>query len=229
MFTLSHLSEWLSRGNGSQSRPAGMPRRAAAAVEPLEGRRMFAVTPAPLPFVDAAGVLQVSGTNKADVIVVALDVAGAKVNVTVNGVTTAVDQALVTGNAVHVSGGNGGDSINVSEAMAGEFTMAVTLLGGNGKDTLAGGSGADTLDGGNGNDALTGNGGDDTLRGGNGKDVIAAGEGNDSIDGGRGRDSLLGDAGADHFLGKKQEAEAQDETLDDLFDAAAGPKRAQGR
>lgn len=217
MFTLSNLSNWLNRGKASQPRQAAT---RCPAVEPLEGRRMFAVTPAALPTLDPSGVLQVTGTNKADVIVLAVDTALAKVNVTVNDVTTSFDVAAVTG-GVNVSGGNGHDDIRVTEAVAGDFTLAVTMSGGNGKDVLAGGSGADTLDGGNGSDTLTGGAGDDSLRGGNGKDSLDAGDGNDSLDGGRGKDQLLGGLGVDHFVGKKQEAEAQDESLEDLFDAVA--------
>ena len=212
MSTFSKLSSWLNPGTASQMR--------AAAVEPLEGRRMFAVAPAPLPFVDAGGVLQVEGTNKADAIVVALDAALGNVNVTVNGVTTAIPTAAVTG-GVNVVARNGGDDVRVTEAVAGEFTLALTVSGGNGKDTLAGGSGADTLDGGNGNDSLAGLLGDDTLRGGNGKDLLDAGDGADTLDGGRGKDRLLGGLGVDHFVGRKQEAEAEDEALEDLFDAVA--------
>jgi Ca2+-binding RTX toxin-like protein len=184
---------------------------------------MFAVTPAPLPTVDPAGVLRVTGTNRADVIVLAVDAALATVNVTVNDVTTSFDVAAITG-GVNVSGGNGHDDIRATEAAAGEFTLPLTLSGGNGKDTLAGGSGGDTLDGGNGNDTLTGGAGDDSLRGGNGKDALDAGDGNDTLDGGRGKDRLLGGGGADHFVGRTQEAEAEDEAVEDLFDAVA-PKR----
>ena len=185
-------------------------------VEMLETRRMFAVTPAPLPFVDAQGVLQVAGTNKADVITVSLDTAAGMVNVVVNDVTTPIALASVT--SVNVSGGNGKDHMSVAETVPGEFTLSVTMSGGNGKDTLVGGSGGDTLDGGNGSDTLTGNAGNDTLRGGNGKDTIDAGDGDDSIDGGRGKDMLTGGLGIDTFAGKKQESEAQDETLEDVLE-----------
>ena len=223
MFTLSHLLDRLTWGNHRRPRPADRAIRPAA-LESLEGRRMFAVAPAPLPFVDGAGVLQVAGTRQSDVIVVALDAADAtKLSVTVNGVVTPVDLATVTG-GVNVTGGNGHDDIRV-DAAGGEVTLAVTVSGGNGKDVLVGGAGPDTLDGGNGNDTITANAGDDTLRGGNGKDVLDAGDGNDNVDGGRGKDRLVGGLGVDHFVGKRQETEAEDETLEDLFDAAAGPKK----
>ena len=54
MFTLSHLLDRLARGN-RRPLPAPRPLRTArpAALESLEGRRMFAVAPAPLPFVEA--------------------------------------------------------------------------------------------------------------------------------------------------------------------------------
>jgi Ca2+-binding RTX toxin-like protein len=220
MFMLSQLSNWLTRGTSARS--SKIAAAAAMAIESLEGRRMFAVTPAPLPFVDADGVLQVGGTNKADVMTLSVDTAAGMVNVVVNDVTTPIALAGVV--SVNVNGGNGSDTMTVTETVAGEFTLPVVMNGGNGKDTLAGGSGADTLNGGNGNDSLTGNAGNDTLSGGNGKDTMDAGDGDDTLDGGRGKDLLTGGVGMDHFVGKKQESEAQDEALDDVFDAAVGPK-----
>ena len=217
MFLLSKLTGWLTRGKASRSQSSN-----AAAIEGLEGRRMFAVTPAPLPFVDADGVLQVAGTNKADVITVSLDTAGGMVNVVVNDVATPLPLTGVV--SVNVVSGNGNDTVSITETVAGEFTLPVTLTGGNGKDSLTGGSGADTLDGGNGNDTLFGLAGNDTLRGGNGKDTIDAGDGDDTLDGGRGKDMLTGGLGIDTFVGKKQEAEAQDESVEDILEAAAGPK-----
>jgi Ca2+-binding RTX toxin-like protein len=195
-------------------------------VEPLEGRRFLSAAPAPAPAIDADGVLQVVGTNKSDVIVVELDAATAgKLDVTVNGVITQFDASSITG-GVHVVGGNGSDDIEVHEATLGEFTLAVTMEGGNGKDTLVGGSGADYLSGGNGADVLKGMAGDDTLAGGNGKDDLDAGDGNDTIDGGQGKDMLVGGLGADHFTGKKEAKEVADgsseDTIDDLLDHTHG-------
>jgi Ca2+-binding RTX toxin-like protein len=168
---------------------------------------MFAATPAPLPFVDGGGALQVAGTNRSDVISLSVDAAAGTLNVVVNEVTTPVALAGVV--AVHVSGGNGHDTITVTETVAGEFTLPVVMNGGNGKDTLVGGSGADTLNGGN------------------GKDTVSGGDGDDLIDGGRGKDTLSGGLGMDHFVGKKQASEAQDETLDDVFDAVVPKKHAK--
>ena len=217
MFMLSKLTGWLTRGKASASPSVNAP-----AIEGLEGRRMFAVTPAPLPFVDGSGVLQVAGTNKADVITVSLDSAAGMVNVVVNDVATPVPLAGVVG--VNVVSGNGNDTVSITETVAGEWTLPVTLMGGNGKDTLTGASGADTLDGGNGNDTLFGLAGNDTLRGGNGKDTIDAGDGDDNIDGGRSKDVLTGGLGIDTFVGKRQENEAQDESVEDILEAAA-PKK----
>ena len=219
---LSQRFGWLARGMASRSQVAVRPARPAA-IESLEGRRMFAAAPPVAPFVDEGGVLQVAGTNKADVIVVALSADKLNVDVTVNGVVTPVLASTVTG-GVNVSGGNGSDDLSVVEATAGDFTLAVTMSGGNGKDMLTGASGADTLDGGNASDTLEGLAGDDTLRGGNGKDALDGGDGADTLDGGRGKDAMVGGLGADRFVGKKQEAEAQDETAEDLFDPVA-PKK----
>ena len=174
------------------------------AVEPLEGRRFLSAAPAPAPAIDVGGVLQVVGTNKSDVIVVELDAATAgKLDVTVNGTMTQFDVSAITG-GVHVVGGNGSDDIEVHEATLGEFTLPLTLEGGNGKDTLVGGSGADNLSGGN------------------GKDDVDGGAGDDTIDGGKGKDHLVGGAGADHFTGKKEVKEVADasseDTIDDLLD-----------
>lgn len=189
MLTRSKMSQRLQRGS------------AAVAVESLEGRQLFAAAPPVAPFVDPAGVLQVAGSNKSDVITVSLDSVASKVNVTVNGTTSAFDLSAVTG-GVRVDGGNGKDDIRVVEATAGEFTLPVNFFGGNGKDTLVGGSG------------------NDTLSGGNGKDLLDGGAGDDQLDGGNGKDTVVGGTGADHFIGKKQEAEAQDESVEDLFDPA---------
>jgi Ca2+-binding RTX toxin-like protein len=197
-----------NKANGVQR---GQARRQATAiaVESLEGRQLFAAAPPPAPFVDPAGVLQVAGSNKSDVITVSLDPAASMVNVTVNGTTSAFDLSAVTG-GVTVVGGNGKDDVRVVEATAGEFTLPVNFLGGNGKDTLVGGSG------------------NDMLAGGNGKDTLDGGAGDDQLDGGRGKDTVTGGTGADHFIGHKQEAEAQDEALEDLFDAAVG-KHGKGK
>jgi Ca2+-binding RTX toxin-like protein len=207
------------------------PRTAAAArVEPLEGRRLFAAAAAVEPMVDDHGVLQVAGTRGRDVIVVTVDAAAGTVGVSVNGVAPALPFRLsaVTG-GVRVVCGNGDDQLAVLETggppAAGGAPLAVTALGGNGRDALAGGSGADVLDGGNGDDALAGNDGDDTLGGGNGNDALYGGAGADTLDGGRGKDMLTGGFGADHFVGRKQESEVFDAAADDLFDATPAKHR----
>lgn len=153
-------------------------------IEGLEHRTLFAAS-AVEPFIDTAGVLQVGGTNKSDVIVVTVDTDAATVSVSVNGVVSATPFTLAAITHVQVDGGNGHDDISVVEQGATPSTLAFKMTGGNGKDSLAGGSGNDELDGGNGKDTLVGNAGDDTLTG------------------GRSKDDLTGGDGADHFVNDK--------------------------
>ena len=104
MFTLAQ--RLFASGRAGRVAAAGSP-----SIELLEGRRFLSAAPAPVPSIDAGGVLQVVGTNKSDVIVVELDAATAgKLDVTVNGVMTQFDVSAVTG-GVHVVVGNGADDI----------------------------------------------------------------------------------------------------------------------
>ena len=195
--------------------------RCGAAAEVLEGRRMLAAHPLATAALDASGALVVTGTGKADFIRVELNHDDAtRLDVTCNGTTTTFDLSAITG-GLHVSGRNGNDDLRVDAGVS----LHAELRGGNGNDLLAGGSGDDLLNGGDGKDDLEGNGGADDLRGGNGKDLLDAGDGADTLDGGRGKDRLLGGLGVDHFVGKKQEAEAQDESVEDVLEAATGPNK----
>src|SRR5690242_11774760 len=109
MFNLTQLTRRLTQGDRRQ--PAGLTTPRAALIEALEGRQFLSAAPAPLPAVDSGGVLQVAGTKKSDVIVVAVDTAAGMVNVTVNGVVTQVSLASVTG-GVRVDAGNGNDQVS---------------------------------------------------------------------------------------------------------------------
>ena len=133
MFTLAQ--RLFASRRASRVAAAGSP-----SIELLEGRRFLSAAPAPAPAIDAAGVLQVVGTNKSDVIVVELDAATAgKLDVTVNGTMTQFDVSAITG-GVHVVGGNGKDDV---DGGAGDDTID----GGKGKDHLVGGAGADHFTG----------------------------------------------------------------------------------
>jgi len=67
---------------------------------------------------------------------------------------------------VRVDGGDGNDSIVVSEGAAHDrFALPVTLIGGEGDDSLQGGSGDDVLIGGPGDNLLDGRGGNNSLDG----------------------------------------------------------------
>lgn len=67
---------------------------------------------------------------------------------------------------VRVDGGDGNDSIRVSEdAVHDPFDLSVTLIGGQGDDSLQGGSGDDVLIGGPGDNLLDGRGGNNFLDG----------------------------------------------------------------
>jgi len=163
--------------------------------EGLEGRTLFSVVPAAATLLPN-GLLDVTGTKKADDIHVALNTGTAQLDVTANG-TLLGSFRVKDVSGIRVDAGNGRDTVVIDAAVR----VPATLLGGNGKDSLTGGSGDDMLDGGNGKDVLDGGVGNDTLDGGSGKDVLSGGSGDDILVGGKGRDTLDGGAGNDSLTG----------------------------
>lgn len=97
---------------------------------------------------------------------------------------------------ITVNAGSGNDRVDASA-----IAIAVSVLGGLGRDTLIGGDGSDSLLGGEDHDSLTGNGGDDSLAGDAGNDKLFAGSGNDRLSGGEGNDNLQGQSGDDTIVG----------------------------
>ena len=166
------------------SRTIVLRRAVDVTLEPLESRRLFAVTAT-----SAGGVLTVLGDLNANVITVSRDAAGRLlVN---NGAVTIAGPAATVANTtrINVSGSDGNDNVVLDETN-GPLPRA-SLSGGSGNDTLTGGSGADTLAGGSGNDLLLGKGGNDQLFG---------GSGNDTLTGGVGTDQAFGQAGDDRMI-----------------------------
>lgn len=104
---------------------------------------------------------------------------------------------------------------------ASQFSGAVTLQGGTGRDTLIGGSGHDRIDGGVGNDVLTGGVGNDSLDGDDGRDTLLGSAGDDTLLGGDGTDSLDGNDGFDHLLGGAEADTLSGGLGDDLVDGGA--------
>jgi len=177
--------------------PASAARQTRPTLEGLEGRTLFAVVPAAA-VLNPNGLLDITGTKKADDIHVAFNAGTRQFDVTANGTLLgSFNRSAVTG--IRVDAGNGKDVVLVDAAI----TVDATLLGGNGKDTLTGGGGDDTLDGGNGRDVLFGMAGNDTLLGGKGKDTLDGGAGNDTLDGGNSRDAMTGGAGNDNFTANR--------------------------
>lgn len=167
----------------------------------------------------AAGTLQITGTPKADTIIVT-DVKGVialqHANIKFNGksVQSIPDGSVKT---ITVIGGDGNDTIQVTGLMfhgdamildGGKGNDHITgsagaddLRGGDGDDTLDGGKGDDILNGGKGADVLQGRAGADQLLGGAGNDTLNGGDGNDSLNGGDGNDTLNGAAGTNVLNG----------------------------
>ena len=163
---------------------AALRRAVDKSIEPLESRRLYAVTAS-----FAAGVLTVAGDNNANVITVSRDVAGTLlVN---NGAITISGGAATVANTqlIKVLGSGGSDKLALDEAQG--VLPKASLSGGSGNDTLTGGSGADTLAGESDNDVLLGKGGNDQLSG---------GSGNDSLTGGAGTDQAFGESGDDRMI-----------------------------
>ncbi|MFM9959810.1 MAG: beta strand repeat-containing protein, partial [Planctomycetaceae bacterium] len=83
-------------------------------------------------------------------------------------------------------GGEGNDKFDGSQ-----IPFAMSLSGGDGKDTLLGGSGNDMLDAGSGTDSLNGGAGNDQLLGGIDNDTLVGGIGDDTLDGGADKNTLI--------------------------------------
>ena len=157
-------------------------------IEPLEGRRLYAVTATA-----AGGVLTVSGDANANVITVSRNAAG---NLLVNNGAVAITGAAATvanTNVIKILGGDGNDTLAIDET-AGALPKA-SLSGGGGNDTLSGGAGADTLSGDGANDSLLGLGGNDQLFGGSGNDRLIGGTGTDQAFGQSGNDRMIWNPG----------------------------------
>lgn len=161
---------------------------------PLEDRSLPAVS---VVSALSSGILTVTGTDAADIIVVRQTGAGA---VTLDANGSRRDFRGVS--QVVVNGGNGNDSIYMDTRLSDLISIApipVKFNGGNGNDLLVGGAGADWLIGGDGDDTIYGDKGNDWIEGGNGADKLYGNDGDDVLMGGAGDDLLVGGAGSDYL------------------------------
>jgi hypothetical protein len=142
------------------------------------------------------GTLQVSGSPRADTIVLRLSATDrTQLQVDVGGDGTADETFDVNAiRAIDIEAGNGNDTVRIDDVNGAFTTTKPTRIdGGNGDDTLLGGSGAETFVGGNGNDLVDGNGGIDTAFLGRGDDTFVwdPGDGSDIVEGQAGSDTLV--------------------------------------
>jgi Ca2+-binding RTX toxin-like protein len=204
--------------------------------EVLESRRLFAAAPPVATIVEAGGVVDVTGTRKADDIHVRLNADGVTLEVAHNGVVLGSYSAGAV-SLVRVNAGKGHDNVHVDASVL----VSTQLTGDKGNDILVGGGGNDTLLGGAGRDQLTGDAGSDYLQGDNGADVLSAGlgddilvgnnggdtldggEGNDNLTGGNGRDNITGGGGADLFANSDKTWELRDLGGEDTYTINVNP------
>jgi Ca2+-binding RTX toxin-like protein len=184
-----------------------------ALLDSLESRVLLAATPAPVTAAVVEGSLQVTGTKRSDVILVAASASDPNLIEVRTGpgggsVGGAFDRATFA-DAVVIAGGKGNDVLTVDASVA----ISAVVSGGPGRDVLTGGGSADVLDGGPGNDRLAGGAGDDLLDGGPGRDALDGGAGNDSLSGGAGKDAVAGGEGDDLF---------DDDRAPEILDKAPG-------
>ena len=140
-----------------------------------EYTRLYRVTPTLLEL----GTLYVPGTADNDAIEVrAVNEAGTKVEVAVNGVVAATGLP----GTVMVFGREGDDTVSV----VGPVKRRLVLMGGAGNDTLNATTAAGPV-------VLVGGAGDDTVTGGSGRDVLVGGAGADVLDGGADDDVAVGE------------------------------------
>ena len=176
-----------------QPSPAKRLAARSAAVETLEARQLLSAVALPASLTN--GTLLISGTDRGDVISLALS---PKSQLSLIVTTNKTVQTFSTEQVKRISiyGWGGSDMITVNE-LYGKITANTRIVGANGNDTLTSGSGADYLLGGNGDDLLTGNGGNDSIQGDAGSDRILGGDGIDTLSGGIGVDYINSGAGRD--------------------------------
>ena len=194
------ISSWLKNwSSAAVRRKRNTPVRAVASVaEHLELRSLLSASVLvigtelniTLSLNDSVSVSSVSGA-----VVVQIGANGGNLlPVALGGLSASAVQAII------ITGGEEGNSINLSGVLAADFTSlaSINVNGGNGDDSILGSNDfADNLFGDDGRDTLDGQGGDDTLDGEDGADLITGSTGNDSIDGGDGADTIDAGTGND--------------------------------
>ena len=162
-------------------------------IERLERRRLLSAA------IDAAGVLHVDGTAKADKIILSRD-KRTSLLANVNGVTQIFNSAEVSRIVIDARGGD--DIIQIRPATNGAtITQPITVRGGAGNDLIFGGPGSEKIFAGEGDDTVSGGDGRDSLYGEDGNDSLRGNGASDLIDGATGYDTLRGDAGNDNLSG----------------------------
>lgn len=178
--------------------------------------------PDPTPTLNAsifAGVLWVTGSERADVMSVEIVGSNYKVTVGEETGTFAVSQV----NSVFVEGRGGDDYISF-----GEDLTNVSVVGGDGDDTILGTANNDTLYGNDGNDSISAGGGNDTIYSGAGDDNVNTGSGRNFAYGEDGNDRLNGSGGVDKLYGQGGNDRLYGQGGDDFLDGGGGVDRLYG-
>lgn len=184
-------------------------------IEGLETRRLLA---ADVVAELNGGLLEVTGTNKADVITVELSTSVSGQLDVLSG--TMIKQSFTASQvtSIHVEGKAGNDTITIGAGI----TVPVTVEGDSGNDTLNGGDGDDDLLGDSGNDTLNGGAGDDNCHGGSGNDIINGGDDDDLLRGDSGKDDINGGAGNDNCDGGNSSDDVSGDDDDDFLTGGSG-------
>src|SRR5688572_15873136 len=173
-----------------------MPRTSSSDyIEQLEIRRLLSGTR------HLGRVLTVNGDNDAaDTIVIGLNQAGDKVQVTINGGEAKLfDRARVKHIIVRARSGN--DTITIDENNGALGKVRTFIDAGDGNDTVRSGSGNDLILGRKGDDDIDDTGGNNFIHGDDGNDRIVPRDGDDWVSGGRGNDFIDGWNGRNFLAG----------------------------
>lgn len=152
--------------------------------EPLERRDLMAAD-----IVLADGVINVTGTEQADQIVVSQDAGGYRVfisDLSSGKILSLQTLAARTVDRLRI------DSLSGDDLVINNSDKPALIYGGPGADKIVGGSARDVVYGEAGNDVIFGGAGHDALFGGEDNDTIFGEEGDDELSGGDGVDYLDG-------------------------------------